>query len=97
MRMECMESPSFREAWEAYSVSQRNIKQLISKQTAEIQGLQATSMEAISTLLSTSESEHPHAALPERIFSAVDEDITKMLHKQQKDIDQLINHLSTIN
>lgn len=93
----CMESPSFREAWEAYSVSQRNIKQLISKQTAEIQVLQATSMEAISTLLSTSESEQPHAALPERIFSAVDEDITKMLHKQQKDIDQLINHLSTIN
>lgn len=87
----CMESPSFREAWEAYATCQRSIEELTAKQASEIQGHLATSMEALSSLLNSMAPELPAATLP----VGAEGDITAMLNKQQEDIEQLINRSTT--
>lgn len=87
----CMESTSFREAWEAYATCQRSIEELTAKQASEIQGRLASSMEALSSLLNSMAPELPAATLP---VDAKD-DITAMLNKQQEDIEQLINSSTT--
>ena len=86
-----MESPSFRDAWEAYATCQRSIEELTAKQASEIQGHLATSMEALSSLLNSMAPELPAATLP------VDSegDITAMLNKQQDDIEQLLGRSTT--
>lgn len=87
----CMESPSFREAWEAYATCQRSIEELTAKQASEIQGHLATSMEALSSLLNSMAPELPAATLP---VDAKD-NITAMLNKQQDDIEQLLGRSTT--
>lgn len=86
-----MESPTFKEAWEAYATCQRTIEELTAKQASEIRGHLASSMEALSSLLNSMAPELPAATLP---VDAKD-DITAMLNKQQEDIEQLINRATT--
>lgn len=86
-----MESPTFKETWEAYSACQHSIEQLTEKQAVEIQGHLATTMEAFSALLADMEPKLPAATLP----VGAEGDITAMLNKQQDDIEQLINRSTT--
>lgn len=86
-----MESPTFKEAWEAYSACQHSIEQLTEKQAVEIQGHLATTIEAFSSLLADMEPKLPAATLP----VDAEGDITAMLNKQQDDIEQLLERSAT--
>lgn len=88
----CMESPIFREAWEAYSAYQLSIAQLTEKQETSIQRSLSVSMEDLNTLIISTAHETSDTLLPEDVSITVVDGITNMLNQQHKSIIRLIDN-----
>ena len=93
----CLESSSFREAWEAYSTSLHSIEQLTEKQAASINGQLSDTLKKLNTLIDSSVPELTDFSIPADVHSSKQTDITDMLNQREDDIAQLIGSMTKVD
>lgn len=89
----CMESPSFREAWQAYETSQKLIEQLTTQHEREITTRLDSIRKGMENLLANIEQNLPSVdvSLPSTIVENKDSKIEDLIENQQLNIEKLIS------